>query len=87
VVVLNKIDLPHVAEQQAALEARLKEVIPHTRFMAVSAMRKTNTAELMHRVRVCGGGGGCVCLRVCVLCVCVCACVVVVVVVGEWMDG
>lgn len=50
VVVLNKIDLPHVAAQQAELEEKLKAVIPHTRFMAVSAMQKTNTAELMHRV-------------------------------------
>ena len=49
-VVLNKIDLPHVAAQQAELEEKLKAVIPHTRFMAVSAMQKTNTGELMHRV-------------------------------------
>ncbi len=53
-VVLNKIDLPHVAEKQAELEAKLKEVIPHTRFMAVSAMQKTNTAELVHRVCAAG---------------------------------
>lgn len=51
-VVLNKIDLPHVAAQQAELEEKLKAVIPHTRFMAVSAMQKTNTGELMHRVRL-----------------------------------
>jgi len=55
VVVLNKIDLPHVAEKQAELEAKLKEVIPHTRFMAVSAMQKTNTAELVHRVCAAAG--------------------------------
>ena len=66
VVVLNKIDLPHVAAQQAALEEKLKAVVPHTRFMAVSAMQKTNTAELMHRVGgfsfwFWGVGIGCVC--------------------------
>lgn len=32
------------------LEAQLKAVVPHTRVMAVSAMKKINTGELMHRV-------------------------------------
>lgn len=50
VVVLNKIDLPGVAERQAEIEQALKEVIPHTRFMSISAIKKENTGELMHRV-------------------------------------
>uniref|UniRef100_I2CRT0 Gtp-binding protein obg n=1 Tax=Nannochloropsis gaditana (strain CCMP526) TaxID=1093141 RepID=I2CRT0_NANGC len=49
VVVLNKIDLIS-PEVRLRVEQELKEVIPHTRFMSISAMKKTNTGELMHRV-------------------------------------
>lgn len=82
VVVLNKVDLPHVKEKQAEIEKALKavsavafvkigrrlaeavsvtarawwmvawwQVIPHSRFMSISAMKKVNTQELMQRVR------------------------------------
>jgi GTP-binding protein len=37
IVVLNKIDLPHVAEKQAALLTALRAVIPHQRILAISA--------------------------------------------------
>jgi GTPase Era involved in 16S rRNA processing len=50
VVVLNKVDLPDVAAKQAELEAALREAIPHTRFMTISAREKINTSELMQRV-------------------------------------
>lgn len=35
VVVLNKIDLPHVRSKQAELEAQLKSELDHSRFMSI----------------------------------------------------
>ena len=49
VVVLNKIDLPHVQEKQNEIEENLRNIIGHSRFMSISAKTKENTNELMHR--------------------------------------
>lgn len=35
VVVLNKIDLPHVKSRQEELEAMIKAELDHTRFMSI----------------------------------------------------
>lgn len=35
VVVLNKIDLPHVRDKQEELEAMIKAELDHTRFMSI----------------------------------------------------
>lgn len=51
VVVLNKIDLPHVREQVPRLIERLKASANHTRVLGVSALTKENVPELMRRVR------------------------------------
>ena len=51
VVVLNKIDLPDVAERQDELLKALKAEMGHKRIMPISAVKSTNTQELMARVR------------------------------------
>ncbi|CAM9581236.1 unnamed protein product [Discosporangium mesarthrocarpum] len=51
VVVLNKIDLPHVKEKQEQLEADLKQVIGHNRFLSISAIKGVRTKELMRRLQ------------------------------------
>ncbi|KAG5180000.1 GTP1/OBG-domain-containing protein [Tribonema minus] len=50
VVVLNKVDLPHVAEKQAEIEAGLLAMMPHKRLMTISAAKRLHTSELMYRV-------------------------------------
>jgi GTPase Era involved in 16S rRNA processing len=45
--VLNKIDMPHVAEKQAQLEKELLAVLGHKRFMSISAAKRINTSELV----------------------------------------
>lgn len=51
IVVLNKIDLPHVREQLPELRARIEAAVGHSRIFAVSAATGERTAELMLRVR------------------------------------
>ena len=48
-VVLNKIDIPEVAEQQERLMAELKDNMPHTRLLAISAAGRIGVADLMAR--------------------------------------
>jgi GTPase involved in cell partitioning and DNA repair len=51
VVVLNKIDMPHVAEKQAQLEKELLAVLGHKRFMSISAAKRINTSELVSELQ------------------------------------
>jgi len=51
VVVINKIDLPHVRERLPQLRAELAEAAGHSRLFAVSAATGERTADLMMRVR------------------------------------
>lgn len=51
VVVLNKVDLPHVQEKVPALKEALLQDMGHTRIMEISAATGLNTQELMQRVR------------------------------------
>eukprot|EP00752_Nemacystus_decipiens_P010585 g9426.t1 len=51
VVVLNKIDLPHVRSKQEELEVMIKAELDHTRFMSISAVAGENTKDLMRRLR------------------------------------
>jgi len=49
VVVLNKVDLPHVEAKQQELLARLRENMPHARLLAISAAGRVGTADLVER--------------------------------------
>ncbi|CAM9811671.1 unnamed protein product [Chrysoparadoxa australica] len=51
VVVLNKVDLPHVAESAAELEAALAKELDHKRLMTISAATRIKTEELLRRVQ------------------------------------
>ncbi|CAM9618879.1 unnamed protein product, partial [Choristocarpus tenellus] len=57
VVVLNKIDLPHVQEKQGQMESDLKSAIGHTRFLSIRrdyrncAVKGIKTKELMRRLQ------------------------------------
>ena len=49
VVVLNKVDLPHVEARQEKLLATLRENMPHARLLAISAAGRVGTADLVER--------------------------------------
>jgi GTP-binding protein len=49
VVVLNKIDLPEVADRQEALVASLRGAMRHSRLLQVSAAQRTGIPELVQR--------------------------------------
>jgi GTP-binding protein len=49
VVVLNKIDLPHVAEKQEKILSELRSIMPHTRLLAISAAARINVEDLVER--------------------------------------
>lgn len=49
VVVLNKIDLPHVEARQAEIMAKLKSSMPHSRLLAISAAGRINVDDLVRR--------------------------------------
>lgn len=51
VVVINKIDLPHVRDSVPELVEELRRLSGHTRVFPVSAVTKENVKELMRRVR------------------------------------
>jgi GTP-binding protein len=51
VVVVNKIDVPHVADGLGDLVTRLRACCGHSRVMGISAVRGDNVKELMRRVR------------------------------------
>ncbi|CEL99198.1 unnamed protein product [Vitrella brassicaformis CCMP3155] len=51
VVVLNKIDLPHVRERLPALQEEIQATLNHTRFLAISALTRERVPELMMRLR------------------------------------
>lgn len=51
VVVLTKVDLPHVAKRVPALLAALGEVMPHGRLVGVSSADRTNLRLLLARTR------------------------------------
>jgi GTPase Era involved in 16S rRNA processing len=51
VVVLNKIDLPHVRAKSGELVEALLSRMGHTRVLEISAAARENTRELMQRVR------------------------------------
>jgi hypothetical protein len=51
-VVLNKVDLPHVAERQAEVEAALLQLMGHKRLMAISAAQRVHTSELVRHMCV-----------------------------------
>lgn len=50
-VVLNKIDLPHVRDSLDVLRPRLLEKMGHSRLLEISAASTENCRELMLRVR------------------------------------
>ena len=50
VVVLNKIDLPHVAERQDEILSLLRKHMPHTRLLTMSAAARINVDDLVERV-------------------------------------
>ena len=49
VVVLNKIDIPDVAEKQGQLVAQLRENMGHSRLLAISAAGRIGVKDLMER--------------------------------------
>lgn len=49
VVVLNKIDIPHVAEKQTELMAAIRERMAHARLLAISAAGRIGTDDLVER--------------------------------------
>jgi len=49
VIVVNKIDLPHVASQVVQLETKLKERCGHCRVMSISAVTGENVQQLLHK--------------------------------------
>jgi GTPase len=51
VVVLNKIDVPEVKEQQDDLVAKLREVAGHSRVLTISGATTENVKELMGRLK------------------------------------
>lgn len=51
VVVLNKIDVPEVAEQQEALMEELRQAAGHSRVLSISAATTVRVKELMGRLR------------------------------------
>jgi GTP-binding protein len=51
VVVLNKIDVPAVAEQQEALMEGLRQAAGHSRVLSISAATTANVKELMGRLK------------------------------------
>ena len=51
VVVLNKVDVSEVREEEAELLARLREAAGHTRVMPISAATTENVRELMGRLK------------------------------------
>lgn len=50
VVVLNKIDLPHVAEKQQVLTQQLLQAMTHTRLLTISAAGRLGLSELTEKV-------------------------------------
>jgi GTP-binding protein len=50
VIVINKIDLPHVRDALPLLTQRLVDVAGHNRVLPISAATKERTLELMYRV-------------------------------------
>lgn len=50
VVVLNKIDVPEVAERQDELLEQLRQASGHSRVLSISAATSTNVQELMRRL-------------------------------------
>jgi len=51
VIVLNKIDVPEVAEKQEELMNELRQAAGHSRVLAISAATTANVQELMGRLR------------------------------------
>jgi GTP-binding protein len=51
VVVLNKIDIPQVKEQEEELLAALRKAAGHTRVMSISAATRVRVKELMGRLK------------------------------------
>lgn len=51
VVVVNKIDLPHVQERLPELIEKLKAAANHTRVMGISALTRQNVDDLMRRMK------------------------------------
>lgn len=49
IVVLNKIDLPHVQEKQQELLEKLKDVMPHKRLLPISAAGRIGLDELVEK--------------------------------------
>lgn len=49
VVVLNKIDLPHVAERQEEIMAAIRAKMSHSRLLAISAAGRVGTDDLVDR--------------------------------------
>lgn len=47
IVVLNKVDLPSVAEKLPELIGKLREVMPHTRLLTISAAGRLGVADLV----------------------------------------
>ena len=48
-MVLNKVDLPHVAEHQDEIVKGLLALMPHTRLLCISAAGRVGTADLVDR--------------------------------------
>jgi len=51
VVVLNKVDITEVKEQEVELMAKLREAAGHTRVLSISAATTENTKDLMRRLK------------------------------------
>lgn len=49
VVVLNKVDLPHVEERREEITAALRQLMPHSRLLCISAAARIGTADLVDR--------------------------------------
>jgi GTP-binding protein len=50
VVVLNKVDLPHVEGRRDEIMAALLQLMPHTRLLCISAAARLGTTDLVDRV-------------------------------------